>query len=193
MLASVWLRVKLILGLVIVMVVIHLVNVAMDGQLIRFGVIPRDGNTWFHVLTAPFIHGSYGHLMNNLIGLSIFSTICLLRSVRFFIVSSLFIIIVSGALVWYFGRAASHVGASGWIFGLWALSIAMALFDRSFKNIVIALFVVFLYGGMIYGVLPTDPRVSFEFHLFGLIAGGICAFCYRFFTKNRSSNLEISQ
>ena len=185
-----WLRVKLIAALVVIMSAVHLVNVVLGGQLNQFGVIPGSTDSWFHIFTAPFIHGSYGHLINNLIGLSIFTAFCLLRSVRFYLLSSVFIIMVSGALLWLFGRSASHIGASGWIFGLWSLSIAMALFDRCFKNVVIALVVVFLYAGMIYGLLPTDPRVSFEAHLFGVVAGVICAFFYSVLTKKNNYQVK---
>jgi membrane associated rhomboid family serine protease len=186
MASSLWLRFKLIIGLVALMSMVHMVNVALGGQLSQFGIIPRSVDSWFHIITAPFIHGSYPHLINNLIGLSIFSSFCLLRSVRFYLASSVFIIVISGGLVWVFGRTASHIGASGWIFGLWSLSIAIAWFDRRFKNIIIALLVVFLYGGMIYGVLPTDPRISFEAHGFGVIAGVMCAFFYRIFSNNNT-------
>lgn len=188
---SLWLRVKLIIALVVLMSAVHIVNVFLDGQLGQFGIIPRSVEGSYHILTSPFIHSSLGHLLNNLVGLSIFSAFCLLRSVRFYLVSSLFIIVVGGALVWLFGRHASHVGASGWIFGLWSLSIAMALFDRRFINIAIALLVVFLYGGMIFGVLPTDPRVSYESHLFGAIAGIMCAFFYRILTTSNSKQVEF--
>ena len=81
-----------------------------------------------------------------------------------------------GLLVWLFARNALHIGASGWIFGLWSLCIATAWYDRKFINILIALLVVFLYGGMLFGVLPNDPRISFESHFFGAIAGVVCAF-----------------
>ena len=187
-----WLRLKLIVGLLLVMTLVNVFNTALDGQLNQFGIIPRSVKSWFHILTAPFIHGSTGHLMNNLVGLSIFGVLCLIRSSRFFLGSSLFIIVVGGVLVWLFGRNASHIGASGWVFGLWSLSIAIGWFDRRFMNIVVALLVLFLYGGMIYGVLPTDPRVSFEAHLFGAIAGVACAFVYIAFSKaGRNKNNKV--
>jgi membrane associated rhomboid family serine protease len=189
---SLWLRIKLLVGLVLFMSAVHIANVALDGQLNRFGIIPRSPDGWPHIITAPFIHSDYGHLLNNLIGLTIFSAFCLLRSVRFYLVSCLFIIVISGMLTWIFGRTGSHIGASGWIFGLWSLSIAMALFDRRVKNIIIALVVVFLYGGMIYGVLPSDPRVSFEAHIAGVIAGVMCAFFYRVLTRGNDSKTEES-
>jgi membrane associated rhomboid family serine protease len=190
MASSLWLRIKLIVGLVLFMAAVHVANTALDGQLNRFGIVPGVPGGWLHIFTAPFLHGSDGHLLNNLVGLSVFSAFCLLRSVRFFLLSSLFIIGFSGLLIWLFGRPGSHIGASGWIFGLWSLSIAMGFFDRRLKNIIIALVVVFLYGGMIYGVLPSDPGVSYEAHIFGVIAGVMCAFLYRVFSPGRDDNTE---
>lgn len=172
---SFWLRVKVIAGLSAVMSAVYVVNVFLHGELIQWGIIPRDTKTWYHVVTAPFIHGSYAHLFNNIVGLSIFSAICLLRPIRYFAVASVFIVMLSGALVWAFARPAVHIGASGWIFGLWSLSIVAAWFERSLKSLLIAFLVVFFYGGMIYGVLPTQPGVSFEAHLFGVLAGAVFA------------------
>lgn len=183
MIEALSLRIRLVLFLAGVLMIVHIFNVQSGGALNQLGIIPRSSAHWYHVLTAPFIHASYPHLFNNLLGLGIFSALCLLRSVRFFLSCSLFVIVVSGALVWMFGRSASHIGASGWIFGLWSLSIAVAWFDRRPLNILIAVLVVFLYGGMIYGVLPNDPQVSFEMHLFGALAGVLCAFSYA--TLNR--------
>jgi len=187
MIGTLQLRIKLLVALPALLLVVHVVNILLDGQLNQFGIIPRSLGSGFHIITAPFVHGSWGHLLNNLVGLSVFSAFCLLRSARFYLLSSLFIIVMSGGLVWLFARGALHIGASGWVFGLWSLSIAMALFDRSFSNILIALLLVFFYGGMIYGVLPSDPRVSFEAHLFGLVAGVVCAFFYRVLARNDSS------
>ena len=185
---ALWLRLRLITGVALLMILVHLINMALDGQLNQFGIIPRSVEKWFHILTSPFIHGSTGHLLNNLIGLSIFSAFCLIRSVRFYCISSLFIIVLGGAFVWVFGRSASHIGASGWVFGLWSLSIAIGWLDRRFINVVVALLVLFLYGGMIYGVLPTDPQVSFEAHLFGALSGVACAFIYTLFLRRKRSN-----
>lgn len=171
MVKSVWLRLRIVIGLVLVLVLVHVVNMALGGSLNEFGIIPRDRKTWYHIATSPFIHASYGHLINNIIGLSIFASICLLRPIRQFVIASIFIILMTGVLVWLFGRPAIHIGASGWIFGLWSLSIMTAWFEHSLKNFIVAIIVVLLYGGMIYGVLPTQPGVSFEAHLFGAVSG----------------------
>ncbi len=178
MVKPLWLRIRIMAGLLLFMMAVHAANMMMDGGLNQLGIYPRVMSSWFHIFTAPFIHGDISHLLNNLAGLSILGSFCLVRSPRFFLSASLFIITVSGLLIWIFARSGSHIGASGWIFGLWSLSLAMAWFDRRFINILVALLVLIFYGGMIYGVLPIDSRVSFEAHLFGALAGVIYAFIF---------------
>ena len=139
---------------------------------------------------APFLHGDIGHLLSNLVGMIIFSALLFVHSLKRYLWSSAFIIVLTGLLVWLFARNALHIGASGWIFGLWSLCIATAWYDRKFINIVIGLLVVFLYGGMLFGVLPGDPRVSFESHFFGAIAGVVCAFFQAKLFNNKTMNVE---
>ena len=169
--------------IMLVMLVVHGINSLMRGRLNYFGIIPGSESHWWHIFTAPFIHGDSAHLINNLVVLVIFSSLCLARSIRFYVGSSLFIISLTGSLVWLLGREAIHIGASGWIFGLWSLSLALAWFDRRFINILTACLVFFFYGGMIYGVLPSDPKISFEAHLFGALSGVLCAFLYSVYLK----------
>ncbi|WP_086934181.1 rhomboid family intramembrane serine protease [Agarilytica rhodophyticola] len=168
---------KLILNICLVMVAIHSANIFLNGNLNQFGILPGNVNSLPYILTAPWLHGSWGHLINNLIGMAVFSSLCLIRGIPFFVRSSTIIVVLTGLLVWFFGRSnAVHIGASGWIFGLWSLSIAIAWFQRSFLNIVIAIFVAFFYGGMIWGVMPTDPYISFESHFFGAFSGIVAAY-----------------
>ncbi|WP_020407895.1 rhomboid family intramembrane serine protease [Hahella ganghwensis] len=180
---TLWSRTKIIMWLAIIMIVVHFANIMLNFQLLRYGIRPHVVESLPGIFAAPFLHGGLDHLFNNLIGFAIFSWLCLLRSLKLYLWSSLFIITCSGLLVWLFGRPSIHIGASGWIFGLWSLSIALAWFNRSALNIFIALVVVFLYGGMIYGVLPSDPRVSFEAHLFGALSGIGAAWLSTIFRK----------
>ncbi len=173
-----WLRLKVIVGLICVLLGVHLANVVLSGQLNQFGIYPRSLFSFPHIVTAPFLHGSFEHLINNLLVLSVLRGLVLIRSLRFFIASSAFIIVFSGLLIWLLAREGFHIGASGWIFGLWSVNVAIAWFDRRVVNIVIALLTLFFYGGMIYGVLPSDSRISFEAHLFGAISGILFVFLH---------------
>ena len=158
------------------MVVVHLINWVFQGWLYQFGLMPRQLGSLPGIYIAPFLHGSVGHLINNLFGLCVFSSLLFVHSLRRYLWSSFFIITVTGLLVWGFGRSALHIGASGWVFGLWSLTIATAWFDRKLLNAFVAILVIFFYGSMLWGLLPTDPDVSFESHFFGAMAGILCAF-----------------
>jgi len=174
----------LVFQILLVMYLVQLVNEFTGGALRTFGVQPRVPVTLPFIFSAPFVHGSWLHLANNSVGFLIFSCLCLVRGKRFFGQASVIIITVGGLLVWLFGRPAVHIGASGWIFGLWSLTIAMAWFEKSVLNFVVAIFVILLYGGMIVGVVPSQPGVSFESHAFGAAAA---AGDERFQSDHRSS------
>lgn len=154
-------------------------NLLTGGYLNQWGIHPRHLASLWTVFSAPFLHGSFGHLLNNLAGFSVLAFLVLLRGRACFIQCSLIIVSVGGVLVWILGRSANHIGASGWIFGLWGLLLAMAWFERSFTSIALAIAVIFFYGGMIWGILPLHRFVSFEAHLFGLVAGVLAAFLWR--------------
>jgi len=179
----VWIRIKLLVALAILLISVFAANNLFNGALSQFGVIPRSFSHWYHILLAPFIHEDLYHLTNNLIGLMIFSSISLLRPISLFLKSSLFIIVISGMLMWLFARDGVHIGASGWIFGLWSFSIILGWFDRQIMNLSLSCVVLFLYGSMIFGVFPIDSKVSFEAHLFGALSGGLFAFIYARFMQ----------
>lgn len=167
---------KAIAGLSAAMIAVHVVNIFTGGALSNYGIEPRQIGGAYTIATAPLIHADVGHLGSNLVAFVVLGSLVLLQGLRYFVKASAVIILLGGALVWLLGRPGDHIGASGWIFGLWSLVIALAWFDRSPRNIAIALAVVFFYGGMVFGVLPTQGYVSFESHLFGAIAGVVAAF-----------------
>jgi membrane associated rhomboid family serine protease len=177
---------KAIAGLSAAMIGVHIVNLFTGGYLSNFGIEPREIGGAYTIATAPLIHADVGHLGSNLAAFVVLGSLVLLQGLRYFVKASALIIGVGGALVWLFARPGDHIGASGWIFGLWSLVIALAWFDRSPRNIAIALAVVFLYGGMVFGVLPTNSYVSFESHLFGALAGVFAAF-----TLSKKPQVEI--
>lgn len=152
------------------MIGVYLINLVLGGVLFSYGLIPRRLTGLWGIFTSVLIHKDLGHLLGNLSALLVLAWLCMLRSIRYFIIASTFIIIVGGLLLWLFGRSASHIGASGWIFGLWALLLANGYFERTIKKIVISVAVIVLYSGFVFGLLP-DKQVSFEGHICGMIAG----------------------
>ncbi|AZE75164.1 GlpG protein (membrane protein of glp regulon) [Pseudomonas synxantha] len=165
---------KTIAGLALFMVALQLLNVATGYSLMAFGLVPRTLHGLFGILTSPFLHASFAHLSANLIAFLVLGTLVILDGLNRFIAVSAIVIVLGGALVWLFGFAGIHVGASGWVFGLWAYLLARAWFHRSWSNLITAGAVAVLYGGLILGFLPRQG-VSFEGHLFGAFAGFIAA------------------
>lgn len=154
---------------------------ALTGlDLSSFGVQPRDWSRLYGVLTWPFVHADRTHLLNNSITLIVFGAIISLRSSSWqFLGLSLLITIYAGLGVWLLARDASHIGASGLVFGYFGYIMTRGIYDGRISSVVISTGVMVLFGGMIWGILPTDSRISWEGHLFGFLAGVVLAVRYK--------------
>lgn len=145
------------------------------GQLDYYGIQPRDPQTFWHIFTAPFLHAGLPHLIANTVPLAVLAFMSALRSIGRFLGATFVIVLVGGTLVWLFGRSSTHLGASELIFGYLAYLLGVGWWERTPSAIAIALVALFLYGGIIWGVLPSNPMVSWEAHLFGFIGGLVAA------------------
>ena len=150
---------------------IEAANIFLGRMLSLYGLYPNNTERWYGVLTAPFLHGSVNHYLSNIVPLGIFSFLLLQHGIQRYIFATLFIICVGGGLVWLFGRPSIHVGASGVIYGYFGFLVVAGVVSREFKLILISILVTFLWGGMVWGVLPAEKGISFESHLFGMLAG----------------------
>ncbi len=140
------------------------------------GITPRRVNGLIGILTAPFAHASFAHLMSNTLPMALLATLTLYCYPRAARLALPLIWIASGVGVWLFARDSVHVGASGIAHGLMFFLFVMGLIRRDRLAVVTSLVVFFLYGGMLLSVLPQDEHVSFEYHLSGAIAGVVAAF-----------------
>ncbi len=149
------------------------IELLLQIQLQRFGIVPRSITGLPGILFSPFLHGSFQHLLANSIPLFILLAI-LLSNREYHPAPTLAAIwIISGLGTWLIGRGhAVHIGASGVIFGLVAYLIVAGIKIRSWRSVLIALGVLFFYGGIFYGVLPQKNGISWEGHLCGALAGG---------------------
>lgn len=144
-----------------------------------FGLIPRHGSGLDGVIAMPLLHGSFSHLMANTPPLLVMGGLLVATTTRALLSLNAVVIGLGGGLVWLFGGSAIHIGASGLIFGWFGFLIARGLVDRSPITLGAALVVGVLYGSILWGVLPGQPSVSWEAHLFGAIAGAGAAFLIR--------------
>ncbi|MFA8300423.1 MAG: rhomboid family intramembrane serine protease [Hyphomicrobiales bacterium] len=147
-----------------------------------YGVSPREAEGLAGLLFSPLIHGGWSHLMANSIPFLILSTFIFYFYRNFALRAFVIQWLLSGALLWIFGRSAWHIGASGVIYSMAAFLIVIGFIRKETTSLVISLLVIFLYGGLVWGVLPfyTQRGVSWDGHLFGAIAGIYAAYIYKF-------------
>ncbi|MDG4802909.1 rhomboid family intramembrane serine protease [Micromonospora sp. WMMD980] len=144
------------------------------------GIIPRRIQGLDGVFFSPFLHAGWNHLYSNSIPLILLGTFVLAAGVRRFLRSTAVIILVSGLGVWFTGSPSSVVvGASGVIFGYLGILITRGVVERSWWNFAVVLLVGLLYGWQLLGILPTDERISWQGHLFGLLGGVVAAILFR--------------
>lgn len=162
-------------GLVAVMWIVGVVNILLDYQLSEFGIVPRSIDGLRGIPLMPFLHANFNHLVVNTLPVALLGALVAIQGKGGFLKATAFIMLVGGFALWVVGREAVHVGASGLIFGYVGYLIARAWYVRSLGAVLVAIVVIVLYGGALFGVLPTTPGVSWEGHLTGLLAGGLAA------------------
>jgi len=148
---------------------------ALGWDMDVLGIHPRDPQGLTGILTAPFVHASFEHLVSNTLPLALLAALMLYAYPRATRVALPLIWIGSGLGVWLWARPAVHVGISGVTHGLMFFLFVIGLVRRDRLGVAIALLVFFLYGGMTMTVLPREPEVSFEYHLAGAVMGVLAA------------------
>lgn len=168
----------LLIGMVGALWILQIFNAISGYRLNYFGLLPRTGRGIVGIFISPFLHGSFNHLFFNTIPLLVFACFILVGGQILFFKVSVTIILLSGLLVWFFGRRAIHVGASGLIMGYWGYLLMNAYHQPSLMTIVLAIVSLYYFGGLFFGIFPTREAVSWEGHLFGCVAGIAADFLY---------------
>jgi len=165
--------------LVILLWSIHIAKVIWKLNLGQYGVFPRAVDGIKGIFLSPFIHGDFQHLFSNSFPI-FFLTFMISYFYRKIAVSSIFLIyILTGIMVWLFGREVYHIGASGVAYGMVSFVFWSGLFRRNVRSIVLALVVLFLYQGYFLGIVPNQEGISWESHLLGALVGIIVSFIFK--------------
>ena len=167
----------LLFGMVAFMWVVQLVNaLVFQGRLAGLGVHPRTVSGLVGILFAPFLHGSFGHLIGNTLPLVVLGWFVMLRRKRDLFYVSALSALVGGLGTWLIAPSMSvHVGASVLVFGYLGYLLVRGVLERSFWSIAGSVAVFLLYGGALFGILPGEAGISWQGHLFGLLGGVLAA------------------
>ena len=172
---------KLALVFTVLIWVIWLAGELFALDLWQFSIYPGQLDTLAGILTAPLIHGSLSHVVSNSLPILVMLTILLYIYPKSAPVVLIVLYIGSGLIVWLIARPAWHFGASGLTHGLMFFLFTIGVLRRDALASVFAMIVFFLYGGMVWGIFPRDPAISFEYHLAGAALGVLLAFLLRNF------------
>ena len=140
---------------------------------LSLALIPRATDQWWGVFTSAFVHQNFSHLLANTVPLLVFLVLLQIKGNRIFFTAIPLCLTLGALLLWCFGRDGAHIGASGLVFALFGFLIANAWFARRATDFMIAFAVVLGYWGLIDGLLPRDPTISWDGHLAGVV-GGVC-------------------
>src|SRR5687768_12372735 len=155
---------------------LELLDQLSGNQLDQLGIHARDVDGMPEILTAPFLHAGWDHLISNSLPFLVLGFLVLLSGLARWFVSSLIIIIISGMTAWLMTPANTIIlGASGLIFGWLTYLLARGIWSRRPAQVVVAVIVLLLYGGLIWGVLPGTAGVSWQAHLGGAVGGVVAA------------------
>lgn len=141
------------------------------GRLNILGIYPRHPCGLMGIVFSPFLHGNVNHLFYNSIPL--FILWCLMLSLGWptFYCATVYIVLISGGLIWLFGRKGLHIGASAVALGYWGYLLMSAIYHPSIVALLLAGLTLYYLGSLLFNVFPTEAGVSWEGHLMGLTAG----------------------
>jgi membrane associated rhomboid family serine protease len=159
--------------------VIYWIEINYSFNFNKYGVFPRTLEGFRGVFFTHFIHSNTSHLFNNSIPLFV-----LLSSLFYFYRKVAFKVLFfgglfTGFLTWIIARESYHIGASGIVYLLFSFVFFSGIIRKHYRLVSLSLVVIFLYGGMIWYVLPIKEGMSWEGHLSGFLVGFVFAFIYK--------------
>ncbi|WP_340537213.1 rhomboid family intramembrane serine protease [Nocardioides sp. GXZ039] len=163
-------------GFVVVLWVIEIIDALADHRLDQYGITPRTDEGLFGILAAPLLHGGWLHLEANTVPVLVLLFLLLLTGVARGLAATAIIWLVAGVGVWLLAPSHTiHLGASSLIFGWLVYLMLRGIVNRKIGEIALGVLLFFLYGGVLLGVLPGEPGISWQGHLFGALGGALAA------------------
>lgn len=166
----------LLAAMVALMWITEVVDQIGLADLDRYGIHPRDEDRVAEILSAPFLHVGFGHLISNTLPFVVMGVVIALGGLARVALVTLIVALVSGVGTWLVAASNSvHLGASGLVFGYASYLVSRGLLSRRLTELAVGAIVVVVWGvGLAQGLLPQE-RISWQAHLFGAIGGVIAA------------------
>ena len=150
---------------------VYALNAIVGKRLFWLGIFPRRLHGLWGILFSPFLHANFNHLFFNSIPLVVLSNFVLIDGLPIFLEVTAIIMLLSGLLLWCFGKSGLHIGASALITGYWGFLVSNILQQGTVKAIILGVISLYYFAGIFLGIFPGKKGISWEGHLFGLLAG----------------------
>ncbi len=158
---------------------IYWVEIRFDLNFTKFGIYPKNLAGLKGVIFSPFIHSDTNHLFNNSIPLAVLLSALIYFYNKVFVKILVYGGLLSGILTWIIARDAYHIGASGIVYLLFSFIFFSGVIKKQYQLVAVSLIVIFLYGSMVWYILPIKEGMSWEGHLSGFLVGLLYAILYR--------------
>jgi len=159
------------------------INLVVPFDLIGLGLSPRQGSGLLGVLLTPLLHASLEHLLSNTLPLLLGLTLMLYLYPNASVRALPWIYLGSGGLAWLFARDALHIGASGVVYGVLSFLFLSGVLRRDMRSMGVSLMVAFVYGSIIWGLVPINNQMSWELHVSGSLIGVVTAWWLKYFDR----------
>lgn len=167
---------QVLLALVAVMWGLEIVNVALDNRLDNYGIEPRDVDALPGIVSSPFLHAGFGHLIGNTIPLVIMGLAIALAGAKRLVVVTVIVGLIVGLGTWLTAGANTEtIGASGLVFGFATYLMTRFFFSRRMLDLALGVGVLVVWGASLLASLAPTPGVSWQAHLFGAVGGVVAA------------------
>ena len=164
---------------VVLLWLIKLTEVFFNFDFSNYGVLPRHTEGLIGIITSPLIHADFEHLISNSIPFLILGAGLIYFYKELALKVFVLIYFLTGFWLWLGGRENYHIGASGVVYGLITFLFFSGILRKHTGLMALSMLVVFLYGGLVWGIFPLFKVISWEAHLFGSLSGILCAFVFR--------------
>ncbi len=168
-------------GLILVSLLwlVKIIEIIFNINLTFLGVYPQSIKGLPGIIFSPLIHGDFSHLISNSLPLIILTSMLFYFYKKLGLRIIILTWLIGNVWLWIVGRESYHIGASGVIYGLAAFLFVSGILRRHPRLMAISMLIAFLYGSMVWGILPIQEGVSWEGHLMGMIAGILLAFFFK--------------
>ena len=163
----------------LLMWLVKIIEVNFQINFVRYGVFPKTIGGLKGIFFSPFIHKDFTHLINNSFPILVLGGMLFATYRKIAVQIFIWLYFIAGFWLWIIGRPSFHIGASGFIYALASFLLVSGIIRKNPRLTAVSMLVIFLYGSMIWGLLPTKEPISWEGHLAGFLAGVLVAIFYR--------------